>query len=264
MNSGDALKFLLLGGFLGLFGQGVRALVGLNLLKDYANAPNPSQNDVFNAARLAISLVVGFLAGIAAALTYILKGSDVSSVIPFLLPFAGAGYIGTDVIEAFYVKYFDKGSTTGLKAPQTQPDAGSSDSVTALEQIKPGLLAGRAAPPPGSTRTSPPPPAGLQCGGVYVGAVAPTTDKIRTYVLAVAGKQYTKANTPDKTPISPTIRGGADVSAEFAAECRQYSVFKNDGLTFQMTYADYCTTIGDFIDFIQCCYKHPIIPRPGA
>jgi hypothetical protein len=128
MSSADALKFLLLGGFLGLFGQGVRALVGLNLLKDYANGPNPSQSDVFNAARLAISLVVGFIAGVATALTYVLKdGKVVSDIVPYLLPFAGAGYVGTDVIETFYVKYFDKGSPTSLKAAQS--DAASPEQV---------------------------------------------------------------------------------------------------------------------------------------
>ncbi len=266
MSTGNALQLLLLGGLLGLFGQGVRAAVGLRLLKDYANAPSPGQNDVFNAARLAVSLVVGFLAGVAAALTYILKGGTGETVSDLLLPFAGAGYVGTDIIEAFYVKYFDATSPAGLKTPQSQPSAPSPpvDAKAALEQVKPDLLIARAPTPAGSARTSPPPPPGLPCGGVYEGAVALSQDKIRTYVLAVAGPKFTPKNTPDKTPISPTIRVGADSSEVFASDCRRYDVFRNDGLIIQMTYADYCVTIGDFIDCIQCCYKNAIIPRPEA
>jgi hypothetical protein len=117
MDAAATIQFLLLGGLLGLFGQGARALVGLKTLSDYANGPSPSENDVFNAARLATSLVIGFLAGIAAALTYYALGKDLSAKLDFqlLLGFAGAGYVGTDIIEAFVARYFDGGSETGLK-----------------------------------------------------------------------------------------------------------------------------------------------------
>jgi hypothetical protein len=243
MNSGDALKFLLLGGFLGLFGQGVRALVGLNLLKDYANGPNPSQADVFNAARLAISLVVGFLAGVATALVYVLKDDKVVSDIgPYLLPFAGAGYVGTDVIEAFYVKYFDAGSSTGLKAPQAQLDSGSSpDSVTALEQIKPDLLAARVVPSP--------------CGNVKVGAQQP--QNIKTMVLAAIGAP---ANTPDKTQISALMNASTGNPIwEAAIQCMHYGQFNTDELNPMPIYFNTNgATVGGFVKCIQCCYSHPL------
>ncbi len=116
MVAGNVFGFLLLGGLLGLFGQGARAVVGLKTLADYANGPNPGQGDVFNAARLIISLVIGFIAGIAAALAYKIAGGDIDKLtVDNLLEFAGAGYLGTDVIESFIVRYFDAVSATGLK-----------------------------------------------------------------------------------------------------------------------------------------------------
>jgi hypothetical protein len=106
----QSIELVFLGGMLGLFGQGSRAAVGLKTLSDFANASNPGPSDVFNAARLAISLGIGFLAGIAAALTYIMAGGDLTKLtVDALLGFAAVGYIGTDAIESFLVKYFDKG-----------------------------------------------------------------------------------------------------------------------------------------------------------
>jgi hypothetical protein len=114
----QAAKLLLLGGILGLFGQGARAAVGLKTLGDYASGPKPSQADVFNAARFAISLGIGFLSGIGAGLTYFLAGGDAAKLTgETLLGFAAAGYVGTDAIEAFFIRYFDKGSGAALAAP---------------------------------------------------------------------------------------------------------------------------------------------------
>jgi hypothetical protein len=116
----QAFEILLLGGILGLFGQGSRAALGLKTLSDFANAPNPSQSDVFNAARFTISLSIGFLAGIAAALSYMFAGGDVVNITgKSLLAFAAAGYIGTDAIESFFVKYFDKSSANPVSKPQS-------------------------------------------------------------------------------------------------------------------------------------------------
>lgn len=118
MSTEAAINVLLLGGLLGLFGQGARVVVGLKTLTDFANAPSANQTDVFNAARLTVSLIIGFLAGIAEALAF-LEGGDPTKIgqigLQQLLGFAGAGYIGTDIIEAFIAKYFDSASKTGLK-----------------------------------------------------------------------------------------------------------------------------------------------------
>jgi len=148
MSTGQTLLLLLLGAGLGFFGQGVRAAVGLKTLADYANGPAPSENDVFNAARLLISLVIGTLAGMAAAISYVLAGGKAGEISPDqLLAFAGAGYVGTDIIEAFIAKYFDQTSPTGLKKPSTPSSAislndfaSAIDAYAAVQQKIPNLI----------------------------------------------------------------------------------------------------------------------------
>jgi hypothetical protein len=254
MNSGDALKFLLLGGFLGLFGQGIRALVGLNLLKDYANGPNPSQADVFNAARLAISLVVGFLAGVATALVYVLKEDKVVSDIgPYLLSFAGAGYVGTDVIEAFYVKYFDAGSSTGLKAPQATPE----DHSTLLRATDIAL------------KGAPSPPDKSHSGWVNAGIKNPGSKTIQQNVRACFNNyEPLPPSAPPKywtTQLNTMFKGSdpdwPDASSQLVADPR--SPFHKDGLYVSPVYIYQkwqiagSFTLSDFVDCISACYDYP-------
>jgi hypothetical protein len=54
---------LLLAGLLGMVGQGVRAVVGLKKLNEDAAAQGVSSADLFIAARLIVSLLIGFIAG---------------------------------------------------------------------------------------------------------------------------------------------------------------------------------------------------------
>ena len=92
---------------MGAFGQGVRAAVGLKGMTDEAKSLNLDPGDLFKAARLLTSLMIGMLVGIAAGLTFIQAGSTVDQVtFQTLVGFAAAGYLGTDVIEAFVTKYF--------------------------------------------------------------------------------------------------------------------------------------------------------------
>ena len=65
----SVLTALLLAGLLGMLGQGVRALAGLKKMNDDAGKQDASSADLFIASRLIVSLLIGFLAGIAAALT---------------------------------------------------------------------------------------------------------------------------------------------------------------------------------------------------
>ena len=98
------LVTLLLGGLMGLLGQGARAVVGLKGMVDEANAQNLSASDLFQAARLLTSLFIGFLAGLAAALISMRSGI-VAPTWDALLGFAAAGYLGTDFLEGFISKY---------------------------------------------------------------------------------------------------------------------------------------------------------------
>jgi hypothetical protein len=94
---------LLLAGLCGMLGQGIRVLAGLKKMNDEAQKRAADSSDLFNAARLVISLMVGFLAGIAAALAVGLdKFLGVTSANPDLLfGVAAAGYAGTDFLESF-------------------------------------------------------------------------------------------------------------------------------------------------------------------
>ena len=122
----NALATLILGGFLGLLGQGARAIVGLKGLQDQVDNPDVSQKDVFSAARLLMSLMIGFLAGLAATLAMgIGKLLHDPSNIDVLLGIAGAGYVGTDVIEGFMSRFTpsSKPATSVEKSTESAPAA---------------------------------------------------------------------------------------------------------------------------------------------
>ncbi len=90
---------------MGLLGQGSRAVVGLKSISDDAKSLGVSPNDLFQAARLFISLVIGFLVGVAAALIYLMSNASGIPDWHILLGFAAAGYAGTDFLEGFISKY---------------------------------------------------------------------------------------------------------------------------------------------------------------
>jgi len=75
-------------------------------MTDDAKSSGVSPADLFQAARLLISLAIGFLVGLAAALIYIMSNpSDAAPDWHVLLGFAAAGYAGTDFLEGFISKY---------------------------------------------------------------------------------------------------------------------------------------------------------------
>jgi hypothetical protein len=123
-NIARVIEIILLGGLMGLFGQGIRAVVGLKSMVDQANAKGVSQNELFDAARLLISLVIGFLAGIAATLAL---GFDKFETIQMslLLGIAAAGYSGTDFIEGFISQYLPGGKPAA--GPDRKGDANGGD-----------------------------------------------------------------------------------------------------------------------------------------
>jgi hypothetical protein len=96
------LLALLLGGLMGMVGQGIRAVAGLKKLNDDAQTKGASSQDLFIASRLVVSLLIGFIAGVIAAISVGLsKLIEIDpSNIGTLLGIAAAGYAGTDFIEA--------------------------------------------------------------------------------------------------------------------------------------------------------------------
>jgi hypothetical protein len=99
----ELLGVLTVSGLLGMVGQGARAVAGLKKMSDAAEATEVSSADLFRASRLVISLIIGFIAGVAAALMLgidkLLK-FDAGNV-QLLLGIAAAGYVGADFVEAF-------------------------------------------------------------------------------------------------------------------------------------------------------------------
>lgn len=97
------LIVLTLGGFLGMVGQGARAIVGLKKESDSAAAAGQNLADRFRASTLVVSLMIGFVAGVLAMVGLVAAGKiAVASVdgqtVATLL---GAGYAGADFIEGF-------------------------------------------------------------------------------------------------------------------------------------------------------------------
>jgi hypothetical protein len=98
----------------------------------------------------------------------------------------------------------------------------------------------------------------LQCGTVKRDVKPLRAEKIRDYVLEVAGPTFGR-QTPDKTKINPEIRSGpGDQTWFFAQECTKQRRFHADGLIFNQLYVLHnCKTLGDLVKCVQCCYQHP-------
>ena len=115
MTPGVWLQIILLSGLAGAVGQSARVVVGLKKLNDEADAKNVKFSDMFDTARLLVSLLIGFVAGVLAALALhpdlkTLTTLDSGTV----LSFAAAGYAGTDFIEGIMSRYLP---SSGGNAP---------------------------------------------------------------------------------------------------------------------------------------------------
>ena len=100
----DLLVLIVLGAILGMVGQGLRVVVGLKKMRDLADASSASTNDLYQASRVIMSLLIacaiGAIAGVIAAVTKMDTHIDKSVLIAFIT----AGYAGTDFIEGFIRK----------------------------------------------------------------------------------------------------------------------------------------------------------------
>ena len=157
---------------MGLLGQGSRAVVGLKTMTDDASDLGVSPSDLFQAARLLISLAIGFLVGLAAALIYISGNPTAPPDWHILLGFAAAGYTGTDFLEAFISKYLN---------PTAQPNAKPAATNGAVapklaQQVEAADYAIKIAEAP------------LQCGSVNHGVAPITAAEIKLLVLQCYAK----------------------------------------------------------------------------
>ena len=124
------LETLVFCGVLGLVGQGARAAIGLKTMLDYRTPAGTGA--VFNLARLLVSLTIGFLAGVVTALVLwgTAKDGNLAAAVPIedfasAMKFVVAGYIGTDAIEAFTVRYFDRpeGASSAVDTSSSSDEA---------------------------------------------------------------------------------------------------------------------------------------------
>ena len=132
---------LMLGGLMGLFGQGIRSVVGLKTMVDQANAAGADQQDMFRAARFLVSLLIGFLAGIAATIVVgIQKLIDLKpDDIQLLLGIAAAGYAGADFIEGFMSQYLPGGKVAAKPGEGGVTNAQFDDIKKRLDQLGAGI-----------------------------------------------------------------------------------------------------------------------------
>ena len=113
MDSQHLLSGILIGGLLGFCGQMIRVVVGIKKMYDTAQNTPQSTSDTENLAvlvqqslqtkRLTISLIIGFVAGVLAAITFNIADKEKigQEAISGLM---AAGYAGTDFIEGFMRK----------------------------------------------------------------------------------------------------------------------------------------------------------------
>ena len=124
-NSMVVLQALLLGGLMGMVGQGIRAIAGLKKLSDDAQSKGVSSQDLFITSRLVFSLLVGFIAGIIAAISIGLNKLieiDLGNL-STLLGIAAAGYAGTDFIEAMAPTIVGAAGKTATPNPPAPAEA---------------------------------------------------------------------------------------------------------------------------------------------
>lgn len=121
---------IILGGLLGMIGQGIRLAAGMKKLNDEAAAKDVEFRSLLHPSRIVISLVIGFVAGALGAIG--LVGGDVTPEAAWsvkesgtlqpvtIITLIGIGYAGTDFIEAFMSKYtsaFSKSSAQTATKP---------------------------------------------------------------------------------------------------------------------------------------------------
>lgn len=108
MSATDWVAIIVLGGILGVVGQGIRVVAGLKKVNDRASAEGKNFGSLFDGSSLALSLLIGFIAGALAMISMTGSAETATSAISIekdlVVTIIGAGYAGTDFIEGFVKK----------------------------------------------------------------------------------------------------------------------------------------------------------------
>lgn len=117
MQAQQLIIVLLLGGLLGMCGQGIRVIAGLKKSHDKAAHAGENFKDNFDLKSLVVSLIIGFMAGILGALALWDKLKTNTLEAETAMALLGAGYGGTDFIEAFMSRAQVKALPTDAPIP---------------------------------------------------------------------------------------------------------------------------------------------------
>jgi hypothetical protein len=223
MAAGDVLGALMIGGVMGLVGQGARAALGLKKMNDLAIDQDLGWNDVFVASRLIVSLIIGFLAGVIAAVTLGVENISTAFTPDMLTKLAAAGYIGTDAVEAFTAGLGGSpaDTTTGqTSAANPLSDAGAVQLTAKMTSLDTNIsllsgslahLASPAAAPPGSKDASAADLArDMQEARKYYGAIsqAATTYNLEpSLICAIGSRESNWGQGSDMRPKGPSGTG---------------------------------------------------------
>ena len=124
------ITLILLGGLLGTVGQGIRVVVGLKKLNDQALQDKKDLSELFSGSNLAISLLIGFIAGVLGILSLPNVSASKVDTSQVLLPLLGIGYAGADFIEGFVKKNTEQFSTkASTSMGSNQPVSSGSEHV---------------------------------------------------------------------------------------------------------------------------------------
>ena len=115
MTATEWITGLLLGGLLGMLGQGIRIIVGLKKLNDEASVEGANFSSTFQGSRLGLSLLIGFIAGGLAVIGFAQTPGLKTPSRELIVTLLGAGYAGTDFIEGFIQKYLPRRVTGGSR-----------------------------------------------------------------------------------------------------------------------------------------------------
>ena len=107
MNLNDIISQILVGGLLGIIGQGIRMIIGLKKMKeklaqDKANNTKNPDNE-FDLKRLLLSIFIGFIAGALGGLFAVNLSTPLKDK-TVLATLIAIGYSGVDFIEGFLTK----------------------------------------------------------------------------------------------------------------------------------------------------------------
>jgi hypothetical protein len=107
MNLNDILFQILVGGLLGIIGQGLRIIVGIKKMKDTQELNKINKTNIpggeFDSKRLGISIFIGFVAGALGGLFAVNLKTPITDK-GVLSTLISIGYAGVDFIEGFINK----------------------------------------------------------------------------------------------------------------------------------------------------------------